>query len=659
MARPLRHILLIEDSADDRIDLRQMLLRGSTRRYRFSETQLGAEGVRMALDPKTGPLDCVLLDYDLPDTDAHGVLAALCRETGMPPCPVVVITGTETEEGMQLLDAGAQDYIGKRWASADSLTRAVENAIQRFAMMVERRRADVTLRISEERYRALFNSIDSAYAVIEMMFDDNGAAVDARYVQVNGAFTQQTGLNEVEGQSVRSLIPGMVPMWSETYCSVALTGVPVRMEQHSAALQLWYDVHAFRLGDPQAHQVAVLFNDITERKQFERALVAAKAEAEKATRAKSDFLLSMSHELRSPLSTMLGFTQLIEAGTPAPTAAQQASVQQILHAGWYLLGLINEILDLTSIESGKLVLTRQAVSLGEVMEECRAMVEPQALAAGIELRFTSVVQACFACADPSCLVQGDPSRIKQVLLNLLTNAIIYNRRSGHVEVRWAATTGQCVRVNVEDTGFGLSAAQVAQLFEPFNRLGQESGGEPGTGIGLVISKRLVELMGGRIGVDSTVGVGSCFWFELDAARAVLAQGLPARTVLCIENDATRLQRVEELIARWPGVTLLRARNIPSGVQIARTARPDAILIGMGLQDPGAAAEMRVLRQNPATAHIPVIALATDGVPHDIESCRAAGYFDYLPQPWHGETFGRALEQAFQRTHASDCRATTQ
>lgn len=651
MARPLLHILLIDDSADDRADLRQMLLRGASRRYRFSEAELGADGVRQVLERTNGPVDCVLLDYSMPDMDAPELLAALCQGTDLPPCPVVVITGSERDDGLGLLSAGAQDYIGKRWTSVESLTRAVENAIERFAMMAAHQRAEAALRASEERYRALFNSIDAGYTVMEMMFDDQGTAIDARYLQVNTAFSQQSGLIGVEGRTVLSLIPNLEPEWFESYGSVALTGVPVRFQRHSEELQRWFDAYAFRLGAAQARQVAVLFYDITDRKQAELALMAAKAEADSANRAKSEFLLSMSHELRSPLSSMLGFAQLIEAGTPAPTPAQQDSVQQILHAGWYLLGLINEILDLTTIESGGLVLSSQTVSLNDLLDDCRAMIEPQAQGAGIELRMPTL--------EPTWQVQADATRTKQVLLNLLTNAIKYNRSHGRVDVRCTAANGQRVRVSVEDTGQGLSAAQMAQLFEPFNRLGQESGGEPGTGIGLVISKRLVELMGGSIGVDSTQGVGSCFWFELDAAPPVRVHGLPMQTVLCIETDAVRLQRVEELVARWPDVCLLRARDIRGGMETARSARPDAILMGVPLQDPGAVQAMLLLAKDPATAHIPVIALGADAAPHDIEAGLAAGCFDYLAQPVPSDVLGRALELAFQRTRAGGLRATAQ
>jgi signal transduction histidine kinase len=366
------------------------------------------------------------------------------------------------------------------------------------------------------------------------MFGDGGGAADFRYLQVNPAFTRQTGLLDVEGRTLRDLVPGIETLWFETFGSVALTGLPVRLEAYSEAMHRWFDIYAFRLGAPQARQVAVLFNDTTERKTNEGALIAAKAEAECANRAKSQFLLNMSHELRSPLSSILGFTQLIDEGKPRPTPAQQDSVEQILHAGWYLLGLVNEMLDLTFIESGKMVLSSHAMSIADVLDDCRAMIEPQALRSGIQVGFPIL--------DQPFLVHADPVRTKQVLINLLTNAVKYNRVAGRVDVRCTAETGQSVRVSVEDTGQGLTQAQLGHLFDPFNRLGQELGAEPGTGIGLVICKRLVEQMGGRIGVDSKAGVGSCFWFELDAATETRADPGDAavHNVLHIQETDDRL-----------------------------------------------------------------------------------------------------------------------
>ena len=246
--------------------------------------------------------------------------------------------------------------------------------------------------------------------------------------------------------------------------------------------------------------------DITERKRIELNLIETTAVAEKANRAKSDFLSSMSHELRTPLNAILGFAQLMESSTPPPTPAQSRGLDQILKGGWYLLELINELLDLAQIESGKLSVTQEPVSLAEVMRECQDMLEPQARTRGIRLIFPSLEFRGYA--------RADRTRVKQVMLNILSNAIKYNNAQGAVTVEVSLSSPDAVRVSVRDTGEGLAPEQLAQLFQPFNRLGRQAGPEQGTGIGLVMSRRLVELMGGTMDADSAVGVGSVFWFEL-------------------------------------------------------------------------------------------------------------------------------------------------
>jgi signal transduction histidine kinase len=247
--------------------------------------------------------------------------------------------------------------------------------------------------------------------------------------------------------------------------------------------------------------------DNSQRKQAEYELNQAMAVAEKANLAKSDFLSSMSHELRTPLSAILGFAQLIESGTPVPTPSQKRSVDQILQAGWYLLELINEILDLALIESGKLSLSLEPMGLSDVLLECAAMIEPQAHKRNIQVSFPPFGARYF--------VKADRTRVKQILINLLSNAIKYNRIDGRVQVTCAERVPGRLRIGVEDTGDGLSPEKIEQLFQPFNRLGQECNTAEGTGIGLVMTKRLIELMGGEIGMESTLGTGSTFWVEMD------------------------------------------------------------------------------------------------------------------------------------------------
>ena len=259
-------------------------------------------------------------------------------------------------------------------------------------------------------------------------------------------------------------------------------------------------------------EIRVVLSDISARKQAEYAMQEAKLIADKANLAKSEFLSSMSHELRTPLNAILGFAQLIECAEPPPTIKQQKNVEQILKAGWYLLELINEILDLAVIESGKVVLHMERLSLAEVLNDAEAMLEHQAHQHSINMQFPPA-------ADLYC-VKADRVRMKQVMVNLLSNAIKYNKPNGSVLVSYFKKSNQRIRICIKDTGEGITADNMSQLFQPFNRLGKESSKEEGTGIGLVVSKRIVELMGGEIGVESTVGKGSVFWVEFDLTAAV-------------------------------------------------------------------------------------------------------------------------------------------
>jgi len=378
--------------------------------------------------------------------------------------------------------------------------------------------------------------------------------------------------------------------------------------------------------------------DNSARKLVELQLNDAVAAAEKANLAKSDFLSSMSHELRTPLNAILGFAQLVETGTPAPTPAQKRSVDQILKAGWYLLDLINEILDLALIESGKLSLSVEPVSLQEVLTECRSMVEPQARQRSIGMAFPRLPARSY--------VKADRTRLKQVLINLLFNAIKYNQPAGHVSVECAEPTPGTLRISVRDTGAGLTPEQVSQLFQPFNRLGQEGGKEEGTGIGLVVTQRLVELMGGEIGVDSTQGVGSVFWVEMALATApglaleISAEpppvpsvdGQPMQTVLYVEDNPANLELVEQIIARRSNLRLLGAADASLGIEFARVYKPSVILMDINLPGISGTEAMKVLLGDPATSHIPIIALSANAVPRDIQRGLDAGFFNYITKP---------------------------
>jgi PAS domain S-box-containing protein len=398
--------------------------------------------------------------------------------------------------------------------------------------------------------------------------------------------------------------------------------------------------------------------DNSVRKLVESKLNEAMAAAEKANHAKTDFLSSMSHELRTPLNAILGFAQLMESGSPPPTPAQKRNLEQILKAGWYLLELINEVLDLAMIESGKVTLSREPVSLAELMLECRAMIEPQAQQRGIAIAYPRF--------DAPLFVSADRTRMKQVLINLLFNAVKYNSPGGAVTVECTPAAAASIRISVRDTGAGLAPDQLAQLFQPFNRLGRQAGAEEGTGIGLVVTKRLVELMGGTIGADSVVGVGSVFWIELaitHAPQTVLRRAeqaapaqpkvpkdAPLRTVLYVEDNPANLELVEQLIARRPDLRLLSAADGSLGVEFARAYQPDVILMDLNLPGISGNEAQQILRADPQTAHIPIIALSANAVPRDIAKSLEAGFFSYLTKPIKVERFMDALDTALKSSH---------
>ena len=396
-------------------------------------------------------------------------------------------------------------------------------------------------------------------------------------------------------------------------------------------------------------------SDNSVRKNVELKLNEAMAAAEKANHAKSDFLSGMSHELRTPLNAILGFAQLMETGAPTPTPAQKRNLDQILKAGWYLLELINEILDLALIESGTVILSREPVSLAEVVLECRAMIESQAEKRGIRLTFPRF--------DVPCFVRADRTRVKQVLINLLFNAIKYNKPNGEVTIETILSPPNSIRIRVRDTGSGLAPEKLAQLFQPFNRLGQETGAEEGTGIGLVVTKRLVELMGGAIGADSVVGMGSTFWIELALTTAPqfappemenpalshpgLPDGTPQRTLLYVEDNPANLELVEQLVARRTDLRLLSAADGNLGIEFARAYLPDVILMDINLPGISGIEAMKILHADASTAHIPIIALSANAIPSDIQKGLEAGFFNYLTKPIRVNQFMDALDVALR------------
>jgi len=524
-----------------------------------------------------------------------------------------------------------------------------------------RKHVEEKLRWTEESFRLMVESV-SDYAIV--MLDPRGLVVSW-----NTGAERIKGFNaeEIVGQHFARFYPHDEVGSGKPQRDLDLAAASGRHEHEGWRLRkdgstFWANdvITAIRDQAGALRGFARLTRDLTERNKVEAILTDAKAIAEKANLAKSDFLSSMSHELRSPLNAILGFAQLMESDLPAPTPSQQESIGQILNAGWYLLELINEILDLAVIESGKLSMSLEPVSLVEVMLECRSMIEPLAQRRGIHMTFPTF--------DVPHMVKADRTRIKQVLINLLTNAIKYNQLGGSVVVDCCATTTTGhVRVTVTDTGPGLTPEKLDQLFQPFNRLGQ--GSEEGTGIGLVVSKRLVELMEGVIGVKSTVGIGSVFWFELlstapltlsappeaIAVAPVVPSGVRMRTLLYVEDNPANLKLVERLVARRRDLRLLSAIDGIRGVELARTCQPDVILMDINLPGISGIDALKILREDKATAHIPVVALSANAIPRDIQKGLEAGFFRYLTKPIKVSEFMDTLNETLAMTEEDHVR----
>ena len=382
--------------------------------------------------------------------------------------------------------------------------------------------------------------------------------------------------------------------------------------------------------------------DVTERHQQEEALRLAKDEAERANRAKSVFLSRMSHELRTPLNAILGFGQLLEMSRLDEQDTD--GVRHILKGGRHLLGMVDEVLDLARVEAGELSLNLAAVRLDKLLPECAGLVARMAQARGI---------TCNVTVTPASRVPvwADQQRLRQVLLNLLSNAIKYNQEGGQVSLSCQQTREKRVRLNIKDTGPGITAEGLERLFVPFERLGQELGEVEGTGLGLVVSKQLVEAMGGTLQVKSQVGKGSTFWVELPMAKdtfepadatpgpisepTAAPKESPPATLLYIEDNVSNVQVIKTVVERLrPQWHFLSARDGKSGLRQAREHLPDAILLDLQLPGMNGDAVLAEVRADQEIRQIPVLLLSADATVHSRERLLALGANDYLSKPFN-------------------------
>jgi PAS domain S-box-containing protein len=508
-------------------------------------------------------------------------------------------------------------------------------AAQLNVMLDARRHAEQALRASEESYRMLFESSLDAVLLTQPL---------GRILHANPAACRMFGYSDGELQALgREVIldlsdERLAPLLERRARDGRATG-EIRMRRKGGSLfecEIASSTFIASNGEPMSN---VLVRDISDRVQADR-LRAEREAARLASREKSAFLARMSHELRTPLNAIMGFSQLLEVGAGNDTPATVRVKAAYIHAaGSHLLAMINDVLDLSRIEAGALSMSPEAVAVDALANECLALVASLASAQGVSCRLALV--------SPTPWVRGDRIRLRQVLVNLLGNAIKYNRRDGWVEVAAKPAEGG-VEIAVSDSGRGLNAAQQAQLFQPFNRLGAEATGVEGTGLGLVIVRELVTLMGGRVGVVSAPGAGATFTLWLPRAEGPAAidapppSTLPAasaaapsarrRSVLYVEDNPSNVALMQEIATLRPALDLRVAADGRGGLAAARAVRPALILLDINLPDISGFEVLRALRADPALAGVRCVALSANAIPAEIERARAAGFADYLTKP---------------------------
>ncbi|MDB5842918.1 MAG: hypothetical protein JWP79_228 [Polaromonas sp.] len=650
-------ILHIDDSPDDRADLRQMLLRGSGARYRFTEAELGSNGLQIISDlqkaePGRMPFDCILLDFHLPDMNAYEVLAALCGGSELPPCPVVVVTGwdgADRDHGARLLRAGAQDYIGKSWTTPESLTRTIENSIERFDLLTRRKIAETQFQESEERYRNLFSSIDDGLCVIEKIAGAPGQPLDFRYVDANPAFTAQMGMRGAVGKTIREMLPDEPEEWFASYNTVCTIGMPLRFERSNLIPGHVHELNAFRIGGPGSVKVAIIFSDITERRLSElQTLAQAKALAE-LDRRKDEFLAMLGHELRNPLAPISSAVRLLRLQKNETPMQRQACAIIERQVG-QLNHLVDDLLEVSRITTGRVQLRREQVAVGDIVERAVETAQPLITQQRHQLTVRLPAQPVW--------LHADAARLEQVVVNLLTNAAKYTDEGGRIELS-VQQDGPDAVLRVLDTGIGIAPDLLPHVFDLFTQAERSlDRSQGGLGIGLCLVQRLVELHGGTVTAYSVQGQGSEFVVRLPAMLTwVSPPGPPVAApagpldkhcrVLVVDDNVDAAQTLGMLL-EFSGYEVRMAHDGLSAVDAALAWRPDAVLLDIGLPGLSGYGVAQRIRQEPTLEGMVLIALTGYSQESDRQFSREAGFDHHLAKPANFDVLEKLLKAVSEK-----------
>jgi PAS domain S-box-containing protein len=531
----------------------------------------------------------------------------------------------QAEEVSRTLNQTLSDRVAERTADLESVTRQLTES-------------NALLRSSEVRLQAILDTTVDGIVTINA-----DGIIESFNQAAERLFGYQAG--QVIGKNVSMLMPSPYTEEHDRYLSnyretgirkiVGIGREVVGRRRDGSTFPMDLSVSEVILEGKQLF--TGLVRDISRQTQINQALQEAKSVAEEANHAKSEFLSRMSHELRTPLNAILGFGQLLELDELS--SDQRESVDQIKRGGRHLLNLINEVLDIARIEAGRMDISLEPVRIEEVIGEVLELVQP--LGARREIRFRLDLAGA-----TGVFVLADNTKLKQVLLNLISNGVKYNRERGELCLSCAFVPPRRFRLTVGDTGRGIPADKLSRLFTPFDRLGAEQSGVEGSGLGLALSKRLVELMGGVVSVTSEVGRGSRFSVDMplaedphagpeaDPEKAQEAAVGPeeVRTVLYIEDNLDNLRLIERILSHRRGIHLLTAMQGSLGLELAKQYLPDLILLDVHLPDLNGDKVLAHLRQDPETRSIPVVVISADAMPRQIEKLRAAGANDYLTKP---------------------------
>ncbi len=625
--------------------------------------------------------DLILLDIMMPEMDGYQVLEKLKGDSNLRHIPVIMISAVdELESVSRCIKMGAIDYLVKPFnptllkARIDSalVNKRIHDQeieyrekIEKYNMQLEkgvqsrtidlvklnkqllqeinyRKNVENSLRESQERIRSIHNSLVDA-----VISTDINGLIQSINKSTNNIFGYS--IDELKGQDIKILVPEPHRSRHDEYIKKFLqTEETQLLETVREAEGLRRDGTQFpaeiTISDLVINEERLftwIVRDITERKETERELTKVKNEAERANQAKSEFLSRMSHELRTPMNAILGFAQLLEADSNEPmTEGQLVKSNEILKAGYHLLELINEILDLASIESGRFKVSIENIYLNDVIDPLFPLLAP--LAEKYQVRLINKIPS-----DNQVIVKADLTRLKQVFLNILTNGIKYNRPNGEVSLDYEVHENQAVTIHFTDTGRGIPNEYIDHLFEPFNRLDSDNQEIEGTGIGLTITSRLIQMMGGKIHVESTVGRGSCFTLELPIGELPqflqaddalppsidkISQDSEGPLILYVEDNPANLKLVEQIMGQRPHIRLLTAPEAKLGIELAEVHQPDLILMDIHLPGMNGIEAFEYLSAQENTKHIPVVAVSANAMQSDIDKILKKGFKAYITKP---------------------------